>query len=111
MELRVKILLSLMLLVASSPDAYAEFRSGAIGEHGHLRAGGPVIIPPLPATDADLARAERIKNDPDPIIDELEDRLGVRDDGLEIFSNRNAVGGTHVSGTFDGHEAKLFIRW
>jgi len=107
----VKIILSLILLLALSPDAYAQFRGYAVGNHLRFRAAAPPSIPPLAATDADLARAERDAPVPDPFVVDLERRFGVTDDGLQVFGSKQLRGQGSVSASFDGHVASLHVRW
>ena len=107
----MKIVLSLILLLALSPSAHAQFRGYATGNHLRFRAAAPSAIPPLVATDADLARAERDAPVPDPFIQDLERRFGVTDDGLQVFGSKQLRGQSSVSASFDGHVASLHVRW
>lgn len=107
----MKIILSLILLLALSPDAYAQFHGYATGNHLRFRAAAPSAIPPLAATDADLARAERDAPVPDPFFEDLERRFGVTDDGLQVFGSSQLRGRSGASVSFDGHVASLHVRW
>lgn len=108
----MKIVLSLLVLLALSPDAYAQFRGLSTGDdHVRFRAAAPPPIASVPATDADLARAERDSADKDQLLDELANRFGVSDDGLDLFRKGNAAGQANFSASFDGHEAVLHVRW
>ena len=47
----MKIVLSLLVLLALSPDAYAQFRSLSAGDHVKFRAAAPPPIASVPPTD------------------------------------------------------------
>ena len=110
-ELLVKIVLSLLLFFALCPEAHAQFRGLGSGDHVKLRAAERPGIPIPPATDADLARAERDAPVPDPILENLSRRFGVTDDGLRVFGSGRVTEQGGVSASFNGHEAVLHVRW
>ena len=107
----MKIVLSLLLLVALSSAAHAGFRGYIPGEHVRFRAAAPPPSASLVATDADLARAERDAPVPDPFVENIERRLGLTDDGLRIFGSSHTLERGGVSGSFDGHVVSLHVRW
>ena len=107
----MKTVLSLLLFFALCAQAHAQFRGYSANDHARLRAAERPALPQPPATDADLARAERDAPVPDPFFDNLARRFGVTDDGLQMFGSNRGTERSSFSASFNGHEAVLHIRW
>lgn len=99
----MRILLGLLILAALASGAAAHSaRLGAVDAARAARAA-------LPATDADLQRAEQ--KSVLPRQDNLAEELGIRDGARDLLDRGDSHTNGGFSATIDGRGAQLHLKW
>lgn len=91
--------------------AFAALVSGAAAHSARLGApdAGRTALAALPATDADLERAEHRSSMPRQ--DNLGEVLGIRNGQRALLERSDTRTNGGFSATFDGRGAQLHLRW